>query len=151
MSDNLTIGWREWVQLPGLNIPWVKAKIDTGARTSAIHAFYTERFTREGAAWVRFGVHPIQGDSATVIDCEAPLIDERSVTDSGGHREQRPVILTPLTLGGVTRDVEMTLTDRDSMLFRMLVGRTAMNRGIVVSPGCSFLTGGDKLSPPETS
>lgn len=150
MSKVLTIGWREWVQLPGLGIPWVKAKVDTGARSSAIHAFYTERFTRNGEAWVRFGVHPMQGDTETVIDCEAPLVDERAVTDSGGHREQRPVILTSLTLGGITREVEMTLTDRDSMLFRMLVGRTAMNRDIVVSPGCSFLTGGDKNSPPET-
>ena len=149
MNEPQVLGWREWVSLPALGIDWVKAKIDTGARTSALHAFYTERFERDGAPWVRFGVHPRQGDNDTVLHCEAPVIEEREVTDSGGHKETRPVISTTLQLGENTLDVEMTLTDRDSMLFRMLVGRTSIKSGFLVSPGQSFKLGGTREQPPE--
>lgn len=150
MSSELTLGWREWVHLPELGIDWIKAKVDTGARTSALHAFYTERFTRDGRDWVRFGVHPRQKNDDLVIHCEAPVIDERVVRDSGGHQERRTVIETVISLNGEERRVEMTLTDRDSMLFRMLIGRTAMNRDTVVSPGQSFLLGGSRKAPPES-
>lgn len=150
MNEQQILGWREWVKLPDLGIEWIKAKVDTGARTSALHAFYTERFERDGCAWVRFGVHPQQQNDDTVIHCEAPIVDERVVTDSGGHRESRPVIRTSLILGGEQRDVEMTLTDRDSMLFRMLVGRTSINDGILVAPGQSFRQGGTREQPPES-
>ncbi len=143
------LGWREWVGLPDLRIGALKAKIDTGARTSALHAFYTEYFERNNATWVRFGVHPQQGSLEHVVHCEAPVIDTRDVTDSGGHREARPVIQTTLILGGQPRTIEMTLTDRDSMLFRMLIGRTAIHTGIVVSPGESFKLGGNREQPPE--
>lgn len=149
MSNKLTLGWREWVGLPDLEIDWLKAKVDTGARTSALHAFYTELFEQDGQQWVRFGVHPIQGDPDTVAHCTAPVLDQREVTDSGGHRERRPVIETTLRLGNETRTIEMTLTDRDSMLFRMLIGRTAMKLGVVVSPGNSFRLGGTRQQPPE--
>lgn len=144
------LGWREWVSLPELGISWLKAKVDTGARTSALHAFETERFERDGEAWVRFSVHPRQNDNDTVCYCEAPIIDERVVTDSGGHKETRPVIRTKLLLADQVRDVELTLTDRDSMLFRMLVGRTAIKGSFMVSPGQSFLLGGDRDQPPES-
>lgn len=149
MTPPLQLGWREWVSLPDLEVPWVKAKVDTGARTSALHAFYIEPFQQDNKEWVRFGVHPVQGDFETVIHCSAPLLDERDVTDSGGHREKRPVILTTLVMGSETRTIEMTLTDRDSMRFRMLIGRTAMNQGVMVCPGNSFKLGGNRLRPPE--
>jgi len=150
MNEQQTLGWREWVKLPDLGIDCVKAKVDTGARTSALHAFYTERFERDGRPWVRFGVHPRQQDDDTIIHCEALIIEERIVTDSGGHRESRPVIQTSLVIGQEVRNVEMTLTDRDSMLFRMLVGRTSISDGILVSPGQSFKLGGTRENPPES-
>ena len=145
-----TIGWREWLCLPDLGIDWIKAKVDTGARTSALHALYTERFERDGADWVRFGVHPDQGDNAREIHCEAPIHDMRTVTDSGGHKELRPVIRTQLSFDGDLRSIELTLTDRDSMRFRMLLGRTSMRQGFLVSPGQSFMLGGTRELPPDT-
>jgi hypothetical protein len=150
VTDQLLIGWREWVQLPALGLGWLKTKTDTGARTSALHAFYTEPFERDGIEWVRFGVHPMQGTNEPEVHCEAPLLERRVVTDSGGHSEERLVIKTELLLGRHSREIEVTLTDRDSMLFRMLVGRTALTPNVIVEPGSSFLLGGDKNSPPES-
>jgi hypothetical protein len=136
----ITVGWREWVGLPEIGLPLLKAKIDTGARTSALHAFSVERFRRERVDWVRFLVHPLQGRNDLVVDCEAALLDQRLVTDSGGHREERPVIATPLSLGDALWPVEVTLTDRDSMRFRMLVGRTALTGRALVDVRRSFVT-----------
>lgn len=138
--DQTRIGWREWLELPELQIPAIKAKIDTGARTSAIHAFFVEPFTKEGRQWVRFGVHPLQKRLDVEIICEAPVIDFRAVSDSGGHREMRYVIETVVVIGELPRQVEMTLTNRDNMKFRMLLGRTAM-AGLQVIPDKSYLTG----------
>lgn len=144
MASPAVIGWREWVSLPELGIDWIKAKIDTGARTSALHTFELDVAHDHGAKVARFGVHPFQRDSDTITWCTAPVVDERSVRDSGGHQEWRFVIETPVRLAQREWPIEITLTARDTMLFRMLLGRTAM-RSLRVDPLASFLTG----RPPE--
>jgi hypothetical protein len=141
MSESLKLlGWREWVSLPQLGLDAVKAKVDTGARTSCLHAFSLQPFDRDGATWVRFQVHPKQQDNSLVVECEAPVTDVRPVTDSGGHTEERFVILTQLQLGVWKGDIEMTLTARDNMRFRMLIGRTTLAAGgFAVDPAHSYL------------
>ena len=138
--DQTTIGWREWLALPELQVPAIKAKIDTGARTSALHAFFVTPFTKETRQMIRFGVHPLQKRLDVEIICEAPIKDFREVSDSGGHREMRYVIETTILIGDLPRQIEMTLTNRDNMKFRMLLGRTAM-QGLHVIPDQSYLTG----------
>lgn len=137
----LTIGWREWVSLPELGIEHIKAKIDTGARTSALHAFGVRAFTKQGKKLVRFKIHPYQRKKDVVVECVAPVIDKRWVTDSGGHREQRYVIESSVKLGEQVWPIELTLTNRESMKFRMLLGRTAMKGWLIVNPGRSYMIG----------
>ena len=127
--------------LPALALPLLKAKVDTGARTSALHAFEVEPFVRDGVDWVRFAVHPLQNDAGLAVQCTAPLRDRRQVTDSGGHAELRYVIAATLRVGGAQWPVELTLTNRDTMRFRMLIGRTALAGRALVDPRRSFLTG----------
>jgi len=140
-DEILTLGWREWVGLPELGLPAIKAKVDTGARTSALHAFEIETFSEQGKSRVRFRIHPKQKDSNTVVTCVADIIDERTVTDSGGHREKRLIIETPMTIGPWSWPIEMTLTARDSMMFRMLLGRTAIKGLALVNPAMSYRVG----------
>lgn len=141
-ESRLTVGWREWVALPELSLPAIKVKVDTGARTSAIHAFDLVRETDEdGREHVAFSVHPLQRDNAIERRCRAPLVDVRRVTDSGGHAEERLFVSTVLQIGPVRRTIELTLTERHDMLFRMLLGRTALVPDVRVDPARSFLCG----------
>jgi len=134
------IGWREWVSLPALNIPKIKAKVDTGARTSALHAFSLNPFEESGRSRISFDIHPLQHNTDDVISCIADVVDKRMVTDSGGHEEERYVIETPITIAGQTWSIEITLTERENMLFRMLLGRSALRKRFIVNPARSFVT-----------
>lgn len=134
-------GWREWVQLPDIGIPWIKAKLDTGARTSSLHAYDIHHFERDGADWVRFTVRPWQesADDATLV--ELPVHDRRNVKSSTGHVQERIVVKMRAVLVGRTVTAEVTLTNRDEMGFRMLVGRQLLRRGFLVDVRSSFLGG----------
>ena len=140
-TSKMRLGWREWVDLPELGLANIKAKVDTGARTSALHAFELRTFDENGRRRVEFKMHPNQRDQQTVVVCTADIKDEREVRDSGGHVEKRWVIETPVSIGGETWPIELTLTARDDMLFRMLLGRTAMRKRALVDPSRSYLTG----------
>lgn len=139
MNELKILGWREWVSLPDLGIERIKVKVDTGARTSALHAFTIEEFTRENTPHVRFGIHPYQKRSDVEIYCETAIKDQRQVTDSGGHSELRYVIESRVKLGEMMWPIEITLTNRDSMGFRMLLGRTALRNTYLVNPTGSYL------------
>ena len=136
-----TLGWREWVSLPELGLQRIKAKVDSGARTSSLHAFEVRDFEESGIHRVEFKMHPNQHDDQTVAVCVADIVDERSVRDSGGHKEQRWVIETPLTIGAITWNVEINLTSRDDMRFRMLLGRTALRGRALIDPARSYVQG----------
>ncbi|MSP27741.1 MAG: ATP-dependent zinc protease [Methylococcales bacterium] len=145
MTQLPLLGWREWVALPALNLEHIKAKIDTGARSSALHAFALEPYRKGGQRWVMFAIHPEQKHTDSVIECHAPIKDRRLVSDSGGHKQRRYVIESELLLGQTLISAEITLTNRDNMQFRMLLGRTAMNGRFMIDPSASYLQG--KLSP----
>jgi len=137
--DKNTIGWREWVSFPDIGIEKIKAKVDTGARTSALHAFNIEEYSVDGQQKVRFKLHPLQKNNDFIVICEANVFDTRLVTDSGGHCEKRFVIETPIKIGNNTFPIEVTLTDRDTMKFRMLLGRTALEDRFIVDSSLSYV------------
>jgi hypothetical protein len=140
MSTSLIVGWREWVALPKLGLPAVKAKVDTGARTSALHAFDVEEFSKGGRRRVRFGVHPL-ADSDVAVYSEADVVDVRMVRSSSGHSERRVVIETSVRLGGLVWPIELTLADRRDMQFRMLLARMALEGRALIDPAADFLHG----------
>ena len=141
----IVIGWEEWCVMPDLGLPLVKAKIDTGAKTSALHAYDIKIFTKDGEKFVRFKVHPMQGNNKIEKICEARLVDKRGVISSNGEREKRYVIETALEFGNKTIHAELTLTSRHKMAFRMLLGREALRKArFTVDPSKSFLLGKHK-------
>lgn len=144
-SRQIILGWREWVALPDLKLPAIKAKVDSGARTSALHAFQIDPYTSAGTDMIRFLIHPLQRNRTFQVECHARVKDYRKVSDSGGHREMRYVIETILRVGETDWPIELTLTNRDTMLFRMLLGRRAMAGRFLIDAGASYLNG--KLKP----
>ena len=146
-KEPLKIGWREWVGLPELRVVAIKAKVDTGARTSALHAYRIEPFRRGSALWIRFELHPMQRSEAMKVTCEARAIDERMVRNSGGGVERRHIIKTLVKLGDESWPIELALTNRDQMGFRMLLGRTALEGRALIEPGRSYLLGARAPKP----
>ena len=142
----LTVGWREWLALPGIGIDAICAKVDSGAKSSALHVDSMEAFLRDGKQWVRFTLHPGRLDSEGTVDAEAPVVDRRRVTDSGGHDTERLFIATDLLVGGLRYPIELNLTSRHNMRFPMLLGRTAMAGRLLVDPSDSFRLG--ERTPP---
>lgn len=138
-AGGTVIGWREWVQLPDFGVPRIKAKVDTGAVTSSLHAFGLETFEREGVTWVRFEIHPQQRSNRPSFTCEAEVIRETSVRNPGGRIEIRPVISSTVVIAGRRVRAAINLTGRDEMGFRMLLGRRALRKRFVVDPGKSYL------------
>lgn len=146
MAEKIVLGWREWVSLPELGLKKIKAKVDTGARTSALHAFELHQFERDGETWVSFKMHPRQYRTDIEVECEVRIKDQRVVTDSGGHQEERYVIETPVRIFDEEWPIELTLTARDDMRFRLLLGRTAIRNRALVDPARSYLTRKSKRS-----
>ena len=140
-QNKIILGSEEWCSFPELGIPAIKARVDSGAKTSALHAINIAPFVKDSENWVKFDINPIQNNLKTVIHCEAKLIDKRIVKSSSGFREQRYVIQTQLKIGDDIWAIEMTLTNRDSMGFRMLLGREAMSGRILVDPEQKYLLG----------
>lgn len=139
--SNTQIGWREWVGLPGTGIEWIKAKIDTGARTSSLHAYDITEFSKSGHDWVRFLVRPWQNSHEDITQLELPVHDRRTVRSSSGHAERRIVVLLSMNLAGREVIGEVTLTNRDEMGFRMLIGRQLLRQGFSIDAARSFLGG----------
>jgi hypothetical protein len=137
------IGWREWAILPDLGISRIKVKIDTGAKTSSLHAYDVVVAKRHGKEIVKFKVNPLQRNQRKVIDCEAVLVEWRQVTDSGGRRTLRPVIETRIMMGAREVLAEVTLIARDEMGFRMLIGRQAITGVWMVDPAKSYIAAED--------
>jgi hypothetical protein len=139
--SSIPAGWREWVCLPDVPVAWIKAKLDTGARTSSLHVFDCEEFSRDGVDWVRFDVHPWQASRDDAVTVELPVHDRRRVRSSSGHAEERIVVLMTIRMLERTFTAEVTLTNRDAMGFRMLIGRQALKQGFVVDSARSYLGG----------
>ncbi|MBC6444495.1 MAG: 30S ribosomal protein S6--L-glutamate ligase [Alphaproteobacteria bacterium GM202ARS2] len=140
-ADKTVIGKEEWCALPELGLPAIKARIDSGAKTSALHAFNISLFEEDGQRYAHFDIHPLQDDNRTIKSCRGLIIDRRAIKSSSGVAEHRYVIRTPITLGKETWDIEITLTNRDAMGFRMLIGREALGDHVLIDPNRSALLG----------
>ncbi len=138
MAETFVLGWEEWVSLPRLGLPALKAKVDTGARTSALHAFDIEPFGRPERPMVRFGIHPLANHSDIEVYSSAPVVDRREITSSNGETELRYVIETVVRIGQREWPIELTLTNREAMTYRMLLGRQAIGPDVMVNPNASF-------------
>jgi hypothetical protein len=144
--EPVVVGWREWVALPQADVPWVKAKIDTGARSSSIHAFDLEVREEDGRERVRFSIHPWQRSDEDVAELDLPVLDVREVRSSNGQVEKRYAVALDVTLAGRTITTVMTLSNRDEMGFRMLIGREALERGFLVDSSRSYAGGRPRRS-----
>lgn len=140
-GNPILVGWREWLALPEFGIGAIKAKVDTGARSSALHVETQEEFQRDGRRWVRFTILPTSRRRKRPLVCEAPVVDERPVTDSSGDRRTRLFIRTQVTIGAHSYEIETNLTSRHGMLFPMLLGRTALGGRLLVDPAQSYVLG----------
>lgn len=140
-KDLPIIGWREWVSLDQLGVKAIKAKVDSGARSSSLHVFELQDFERDGAQWVRFKVHPLQSNSEVEVEVEAAVLEYRSVRSSSGKASLRPVIETHVSMMGQTWPIEITLARRDKMRFRMLLGRQAFRGRFLLDSGASYYGG----------
>ncbi|MCA9197125.1 MAG: ATP-dependent zinc protease [Planctomycetales bacterium] len=143
------LGWREWVALPDLGVDQIKVKLDTGARSSSIHAFEVQVYRQQGVDRVRFSVHPLQRNDHTIIQADAPLLEYRLVRSSNGQTDERPVIVTNVHVAGQAWPIELTLANRDAMGFRMLLGREALKGRFCVDPASSYLAGRKKRKGPS--
>ncbi|GAA4348312.1 ATP-dependent zinc protease [Kangiella taiwanensis] len=134
----MTVGWKEEAKLLELNIDPIKVKVDTGAKTSSLHAFDIESFEKDGTSYVKFKTCPYKRHPKTIVECESEVIDYRKITSSNGQTQLRYVIRTPITIGGTTWDIDITLADRKKMRYKMLLGREAMHN-ILVSPHKAYI------------
>lgn len=140
-EDKLIIGWREWISLPDLEIKSIKAKMDTGARTSALHTYFIEPIGDSEKPMVRFGIHPMQKSDKNGIICTADIVDQRRILDSGGHPELRYIIRTSILVGDQKWPIDLSLTNREQMRFRLLIGRSALSEWLIIDPQRSFTLG----------
>ncbi|EKE09430.1 MAG: hypothetical protein ACD_16C00176G0003 [uncultured bacterium] len=138
-KQKLNAGWREWAQLPDLGVDKIKVKIDTGAKTSSLHAFQVSTVRHDGREFVKFDIHPIQDNDTVIYTCLSPIVDYRWITSSTGNRQQRIIIETRLKIGAYSSIVQLSLANRDEMGFRMLIGRAALKKEVLVDPAHSFL------------
>lgn len=141
MTNKLIVGSEEWCSLPGLGLPAIKARVDSGAATSSLHAFNIVPFQSNGQLWISFEVHPLQSDRSVVVRHEAPVLEQRGVRNTSGITENRYVIREVLVLGQQSWPIELTLTNRDAMGYRMLLGREAMVGRVLVDPEGSHQLG----------
>jgi ribosomal protein S6--L-glutamate ligase len=141
LHDKLLIGRNEWCQMLRLKIPVIKAKIDTGAKTSAIHAFNIQTQVKNGKKLVNFDIHPIQGNNVVSVNCTCPVIDERNVMSSNGYEEHRYIIKTELKIGDTSWDIELSLSNRDPLRYRLLLGRQALNGHVIIDPNLTCARG----------
>lgn len=150
MHSKIVIGKEEWCGLPDLKLPAIKARVDSGAKTSSLHAFNIYPFEENGQKYVRFDIHPIQDNRKIIQSCRGIVVDRRDVKNSSGEKEKRHVIKTPIAMGGEVWEIEVTLTNRDSMGYRMLIGREAMKERVLIDPDSSFCLGKKDEAEVET-